>query len=97
MIKSTSPRRAGTLSLTATAPDAPAAPTHPAPAGKTAAILTLMTRDGGASVAELIAVTGWLPHTLRAALTGLRKKGHAIDRGKVDGLTRYMIIPDVTA
>jgi hypothetical protein len=30
----------------------------------------------------MIVVTGWLPHTIRAALTGLRKRGFvtAIDR-----------------
>jgi Protein of unknown function (DUF3489) len=39
-------------------------------------------KDRGASVAELIVLTGWLPHTTRAALTGLRKRGFvtAIDR-----------------
>ena len=27
----------------------------------------------------LTAATGWLPHTARAALTGLKKKGHAVE------------------
>ena len=30
------------------------------------------------TLAELIAATGWLPHTTRAALTGLRKRGYAV-------------------
>ena len=41
------------------------------------------------------ALTNWSPqppHTTRAALTGLRKKGHTISKGKVDGVTRYTII-----
>jgi len=38
-----------------------------------------------------VAATGWLPHTTRAALTGLRKKGHAIARDRVEGVTRYAI------
>jgi hypothetical protein len=37
----------------------------------------------------MIAATGWLPHTTRAALTGLRKQGFAIDKAKVEGVTRY--------
>jgi len=37
----------------------------------------------------MITVTGWLPHTTRAALTGLRRNGFALDKSKVDGVTRY--------
>jgi hypothetical protein len=29
--------------------------------------------------------TGWLPHTTRAALTGLRKRGYVIARERIDG------------
>ena len=36
----------------------------------------------GASLNDMVEVTGWLPHTTRAALTGLRHKGYAIERGK---------------
>jgi hypothetical protein len=45
----------------------------------------------GASLGDLVAATGWLPHTTRAALTGLRKKGHVIEKTKVDGTTTYRI------
>jgi hypothetical protein len=37
---------------------------------------------------EIVATTDWLPHTARAALTGLRKRGYAIarrSRGAADG------------
>ena len=34
--------------------------------------------------AELIAATGWLPHTTRAALTGLRKRGYAVGIDRAD-------------
>ena len=45
-----------------------------------------------ATLAELIAVTGWLPHTTRAALTGLRHKGFVLDKSKrEDGTTVYRI------
>ena len=46
----------------------------------------------GASVPELIAATGWLPHTTRAALTGLRKAGHVVERSRRDGATCYRIV-----
>ena len=58
---------------------------------KAAAVLALLTRPGGATLPELIDATGWLPHTTRAALTGLRKKGHDIARSKRDGATCYRI------
>lgn len=63
---------------------APASETSPIPPAPTPTkighVLELLQRDEGASLGELIAATGWLPHTTRAALTGLRKKGHVIDR-----------------
>ena len=58
---------------------------------KSAQVLTLLQRADGATLPELIAATGWLPHTTRAALTGLRKKGHAIERSKRDDATCYRI------
>lgn len=66
----------------------------PAPAPrvtKAAMVLGLLQRDDGAILPELIAATGWLPHTTRAALTGLRKKGHAIDKSRRDDATCYRI------
>ena len=59
---------------------------------KQARVITLLGRDSGASLSELIAATGWLPHTTRAALTGLRHKGFVLDRDKrADGTTVYRI------
>ena len=70
----------------------PAAPAvAPAVPSKTALVVTLLQREGGATLGDLVAATGWLPHTTRAALTGLRKKGHAIDKTKPDGVTTYSI------
>ena len=70
--------------------------TDPLPAtsrtgSKTEAVLELLSRTEGATSAELIEATGWLPHTTRAALTGLRKKGHAIQRTKRGDQTCYRI------
>jgi hypothetical protein len=65
----------------------------PRPGSKLDAITALLGRDTGASVDEIMAATGWLPHTTRAALTGLRKRGFAITRERTDdgGSSRYRI------
>jgi hypothetical protein len=47
---------------------------------KQATIVKLMSRPKGATLDELIEATDWLPHTTRAALTGLRKRGFALER-----------------
>ncbi len=59
---------------------------------KSAAVIALLERESGATLAELVAATGWLPHTTRAALTGLRKKGHVIERSKRGEETCYRIV-----
>lgn len=74
----------------------PAAVADPAPAAqpapsKSARVIELLKRGEGATLDELIAATGWLPHTTRAALTGLKKKGHLIASEKVDNVRRYRI------
>ena len=47
---------------------------------KQALIVDMLSQEQGTTLAALIDATGWLPHTTRAALTGLRKKGYAIER-----------------
>jgi len=59
---------------------------------KSAQVLSLLRRDQGATLAELVEATGWLPHTTRAALTGLRKQGHAIGKAKRDTTTCYHLV-----
>lgn len=61
------------------------------PASKIAQVMALLQRKEGATLKELVAITGWLPHTTRAALTGLRKKGHVIAKGKREHVTCYTI------
>lgn len=65
---------------------------QPQPETKITKVLALMGREQGATIGELTAATDWQPHSTRAALTGLRKKGHAIDRIKRDGATCYRIV-----
>jgi hypothetical protein len=42
---------------------------------KMALVSKLLGRVRGASIAELGAATGWQPHSVRALLSGLRKRG----------------------
>ncbi len=64
-------------------------PTKPT---KIETILKQLRRSNGASIAQLQKATGWKPHSVRAALTGLRKKGHNIERDKdTKGVSRYRI------
>lgn len=60
-------------------------------ASKSDQVVELLKRPQGANVDEIIDATGWQRHTARAALTGLRKKGNAIDSEKQDGVRRYRI------
>ena len=71
----------------------PAPEPQPAPRGpsKIVQVLALLRRAEGATLAELVETTGWLPHTTRAALTGLRKKGHVLVRDKRGEMTCYRI------
>ncbi|MCY4495917.1 MAG: DUF3489 domain-containing protein [Rhodospirillaceae bacterium] len=56
------------------------------------AVLKLLRRANGASIAELRKATGWQPHSVRAALTGLRKRDVEIVRSKDQaGTTRYTV------
>lgn len=76
---------------TATASSAPAAPS------KAATVIKLLLRAKGATPMELIAATDWQPHSLRAFLSGLRKKGRAIAReARKSGEFAYRIVPPST-
>jgi DNA-binding MarR family transcriptional regulator len=67
----------------------PAPPVATPRVTKASTVLALLQREEGATLAELIAATGWLPHTTRAALTGLRKKGHTLEKTKRGDQTCY--------
>lgn len=58
---------------------------------KIAKVIALLKRKDGATLDEIIGATGWLPHTTRAALTGLKKKGHTIECDKRGDAACYRI------
>ena len=65
-----------------TAPEVPPARRGVKPGTKQARLVDHLSRPSGASIADLGGLLGWQPHTVRAALTGLRKKGYQITNAK---------------
>ena len=55
---------------------------QPPASSKRAKLIGLLERPEGASVAEIGQRLGWLPHTVRAAISGLRKAGREVTRSK---------------
>jgi hypothetical protein len=55
---------------------------RPRASTKRAMLITMLERAQGASVAEIGQRLGWLPHTVRAAITGLRHAGREVIRNK---------------
>jgi Protein of unknown function (DUF3489) len=55
----------------------------PRDGSKLALVIEHLQRADGATVIDLTQATGWLPHTTRAALTGLRKRGYAVIRQRI--------------
>ena len=56
---------------------------------KQALLIRLLKRKTGATIDEMIKATGWQAHSVRAALTGLRKRGIEVTRERKDGVTTY--------
>ena len=76
-------------------PAAPA-PTTTARSGqpretKIGMVVRLLKRKNGATIEQIVEATGWQSHTARAALTGLKKKGHMIERETTERGSRYRI------
>src|SRR5271166_4031575 len=67
------------------------------PGSKQALVVEMLSKDDGASLDALVKATGWLPHTTRAALTGLRKRGFLVERvrdGSRGSLYRIVQTPE---
>jgi Protein of unknown function (DUF3489) len=59
---------------------------------KLASVMALLCRPEGATIGVLTKATGWLPHTTRAAITGVRKRGYSVvlDRSE-EGASVYRL------
>ncbi|WP_369026948.1 DUF3489 domain-containing protein [Qipengyuania sp. RANM35] len=55
-------------------------------------VIALLKRKQGATLDEMVKATAWLPHSARAALTGLKKKGYSIERDKRGEVSCYRIM-----
>ena len=66
---------------------------NPSPKAETkiTKVIALLRRKRGATLKDLVKATGWQQHSVRAALTGLRKKGHPIERSSAGSISSYRI------
>ena len=66
----------------------------PRASSKLGRVLEMLAADAGATIGELTAATGWLEHTTRAALTGLRHRGYTLSLSSKerDGTSVYRIV-----
>jgi hypothetical protein len=57
---------------------------------KQAAVVAMLTRPNGATIPEIVAATGWQPHTVRGAFAGAPKKrlGLEVTSEKIEGRGR---------
>lgn len=69
------------------------ATTVESPKPKKEQLVDLLRAKAGVTVGQLSETLGWQPHTVRAALTGLRKANIAIEKmaGRDGGPTRYRV------
>ncbi len=72
----------------------PRQPRTPREGTKQAALIDLLRSDGGATLAEMTAATGWAPNTVRGALSGALKKRLGLDvrSEKVEGRGRVYLL-----
>ncbi len=61
------------------------------PTGKLGEVLQAISAEAGATLTEITTLTGWLPHTARAAVTGLRKRGFGVALIQQGGRKTYRL------
>ena len=90
-------RATATVTASNPAPIVPPAASAAKPTSKSDTVIKLLLRTKGATPTELIAATDWQPHSLRAFLSGLRKKGWVIVReSRKGGGFAYRIVVATT-
>ncbi len=61
---------------------------HPEKGSRAAQLVAMLARKQGATLEDITKATAWKPHSARAALTGLRKRGYEIESNKPEGGSR---------
>jgi hypothetical protein len=81
------PKRRGRPKKARAEPAAPAAPRKTRDDTKQAQLIAMLRRREGATIAQIVAATGWQPHTVRGAFAGALKKklGLTVTSEKVQG------------
>ncbi|MEM7239762.1 MAG: DUF3489 domain-containing protein [Pseudomonadota bacterium] len=89
--------RVGRTSAAAEPRTAPKKPAQKTPKTKGETLIAMLSSARGASIAALSKRLGWQPHTIRAAISRLRKAGHAIDRQASKAGPVYRIVAAAAA
>lgn len=87
-----SPQRAQTKAKSRKPRDAPSPKSNDA--SKLDQIVTALRAPKGATIAQLSALTGWQPHSVRGTIAGTlkKKRGLTIRSTKTDGARSYRIV-----
>jgi len=93
------PDLAAAGAVNAPSADALAMPRAPRVGTKLAHAVEMLQANEGATIDELSDAMDWLPHTTRAVLTGLRKRGYALtlDRSDAGRGSAYRVAVDANA
>lgn len=59
---------------------------------RTAQLRKMLGRKNGATIAQMQTAFGWQPHTARAAISGLRKRGETVERSDTVKGAVYRIV-----
>jgi len=86
-------RKRGRPKKAATTGPATGAPRKSRDGSKQALLIAMLERPEGATIAQIVATTGWQPHTVRGAIAGALKKklGLTITSEKIEGERTYRI------
>lgn len=55
----------------------------------------LLSREAGATITQIQKAFGWQPHSVRAAISMMRKAGHAVERFGSEKGSVYRIVKEV--
>ena len=68
------PARRSRTEISAVPPVAPSPPLESASISKQARLICLLRASSGATLEQMMALTGWQPHTVRGAISGVLRK-----------------------